>query len=99
MPELRSGIMVTSEDLLAELEGLECRVVAIEAGVRRLRQNGGSSVASGVRFVDQCGTKYEISPLDPDGPRSREAVRRVMAGDPERVWKVVELKREVLSRG
>ena len=49
--------------------------------------------------MEQSGKVYPIRPRDPGAPRGREAIRRLMSEEPDRVWKVVELKREVLLRG
>jgi hypothetical protein len=45
------------------------------------------------------GAAFDMRPLDPNGPRGRKAVLAVMREHPDRVWKVVEVKREMLKRG
>jgi hypothetical protein len=45
------------------------------------------------------GKVFVASALDKDGPRGREAVARVMQEQPQKIWKVIELKREILLRG
>lgn len=43
--------------------------------------------------------EFKIAPLDENGPRGPKAVLRVLRQQPDRVWKVVEIKQEMLRRG
>lgn len=96
-----------TSDLLARLPAMEREAEQHEARARALRQfvaavralNGHAADISDARFVEQNGTVFVAARLDESGPRGREAVRRVMAERPTHVWKVIELKRELLSRG
>ncbi len=69
----------------------------IIAGIRAL--NGHAYAISEPRILQQNGKVFIAAPHDRDGPRGPQAVRSVMEEDAERVWKVVDLKREVLRRG
>jgi hypothetical protein len=83
-----------------EADEYEARARALRqivAGVRALNGHAGDITAP--RFVEQNGTIFVASQLDADGPRGREAVRRVLAERPDHVWKVIEIKRELLGRG
>jgi hypothetical protein len=94
-------------DLLSRLPTMEREAEEHEARARALRQfiaavralNGHAQDITEPRFVEQNGTVFVAAQLDRTGPRGREAVRRVMAERPSRVWKVIELKREILGRG
>ena len=94
-------------DLLARLPEMERQARDHELRAQALRQiiaavralNGHAAEVTDPRFVEQNGTVFVAQPLDESGPRGREAVLRVMAEDPGREWKVIELKRELLRRG
>jgi hypothetical protein len=96
-----------TSDLLNRLPQLEREAAEYEARARALRQivagvkalNGHASEITNPRFVEQNGTVFVASPRDANGPRGREAVRRVMQERPGHLWKVIELKREILGRG
>jgi hypothetical protein len=97
---------VTS-DLLARLPEMEREAEEHEAHARALRQfiaavralNGHAEDVRQPRFVEQNGTVFVAAQRDPAGPRGREAIRQVMAERPDAIWKVIELKREILGRG
>jgi hypothetical protein len=94
-------------DLLSRLPDLEREADEHEARARALRQiiagvralNGHAAAIVDPRFVEQNGTVFVARSLQPNGPRGREAVLSVMCERPERIWKVIELKREILGRG
>jgi hypothetical protein len=97
---------VTS-DLIDRLPELERQADEYEEKARALRQivagvralNEGAQGIPHPRFVEQNGTVFVARPLEAGGPRGREAVLRVMSEQPGRIWKVIELKREILARG
>ncbi len=83
-----------------EAEELEQKALALRqmaAAVRAL--NGEAEAILTGRTFESHRTRFEVAPLAPDRPRGRDAVRRVFREQPDRVWKVVEVKREVLRRG
>jgi hypothetical protein len=80
-----------------ELERKAQALRQIIAGIKAL--NGHAASVSEPRFVEQNGTVFVAQALDEDGPRGRDAVLRVMRQYPQRTWKVVDLKRELLRRG
>jgi hypothetical protein len=87
-------------DLERQADELERKAQALRqiiAGVRAL--NGDGDAAITFRSFEAHRTSFEIAPPSPHGPRGPQAVLRVMAEDPHRAWKVVELKREMLRRG
>ncbi|MDP9308358.1 MAG: hypothetical protein M3P15_08620 [Actinomycetota bacterium] len=94
-------------DLLDRLPEMEREADEHEERARALRQfiaavralNGEAKNIQKPRFVEQNGTVFVAQPHDERGPRGREALLRVMADQPGRIWKVVELKREILARG
>lgn len=94
-------------DLVAQLPAWEREADEYERKAKALRQiiagvkalNGHASEIDDARFVEQNGAMFVARPLVPHGPRGREAVRRVMSERPGHLWKVIELKREILSRG
>lgn len=69
----------------------------IIAGVRGL--NGDAQSVLTRRSFAAHSTAFETRRPDPNGPRGREAVLRVMNERPDHTWKVVEVKREMLKRG
>jgi hypothetical protein len=109
-----AGETLILDESLSDIDGLEAKAseyerMAVEyetkaealrqiiAGVRAL--NGDAERVLMRRSFAAHGTAFETRPLDPNGPRGREAVLRVMRERPGRVWKVVEVKREMLRRG
>jgi hypothetical protein len=97
---MTSDLVARIPELEREAEELESRARALRqivAGVREL--NGHAGEITDARFVEQNGTVFIASALDENGPRGREAVARVMREQPHKIWKVIELKREILRRG
>jgi hypothetical protein len=96
-----------TSDLISRLPDMEREASEHEAKARALRQiiagvralNGHAEGITEPRFVEQNGTIFIAQALDPAGPRGRDAVLRVMAENPGRTWKVIDLKREILGRG
>ena len=96
-----------TSDLLSRLPDMEREATELEAKARALRQivagiralNGHAAGITEPRFIEQNGQVFVAQALDPNGPRGRNAVLRVMSERPEHIWKVIELKREILSRG
>lgn len=68
----------------------------IIAGVLTL--NGDAEMVLTRRF-EAHKTTFEMRPHDAHGPRGPKAVLVVMRKEPHRIWKVVELKREMLRLG
>lgn len=108
------GDTLILDESLSDVEGLEKKAAEYErladeyekkgeairqiiAGVRAL--NGDAESVLMRRSFSAHSTAFETRPLDPNGPRGREAVLRVMRERPEHTWKVVEVKREMLKRG
>jgi DNA-binding response OmpR family regulator len=67
------------------------------AAVRALNGEAGALLSR--KSFEAHRTTFEIAPPAEDGIRGPRAVLRIMAEDPRRAWKVVELKREMLRRG
>ena len=96
-----------TSDLVARIPEMEREADELEARARALRQivagvrelNGHAGEIKDARFVEQNGTVFIASALDESGPRGREAVAQVMREQPHKIWKVIELKREILRRG
>jgi hypothetical protein len=94
-------------DLTSQLPEFERALAEHEARAQALRQiidgikalNGHAAGITQPRFLKQNGTVFIAQAPDPDGPRGREAVLRVMRERPDHLWKVIELKREILRRG
>lgn len=94
-------------DLLDQLPQMEREATEHERKAQALRQiiagiralNGHAATVDQPRYVEQNGTVFVAQPLDEDGPRGRAAVLRVLREDAARVWKVVDVKREMLRRG
>lgn len=113
MDDVKGDTLILDESL-SDVEGLEAKAAKYEqlaaeydtkaeairqiiAGVRAL--NGDAESVLMRRSFAAHSTAFETRPLDPNGPRGREAVLRVMRERPKHVWKVVEVKREMLKRG
>jgi hypothetical protein len=87
-------------ELERQAEEFEMKAAAIRqilAGIQTL--NGDARTVFTRRSFEAHRTSFEIAPRDPRGPRGPKAVLRVMAENPHREWKVVEIKREMLRRG
>jgi hypothetical protein len=80
-----------------EYAGKAAAVRQIIGGVLAL--NGEAESVLMRRSFAAHGSSFETRPLDPTGPRGREAVLRVMREQPQKRWKVVEVKRQMLRRG
>jgi hypothetical protein len=97
---------MTSE-LVAQLPALERQAEDLERKAHAIRQiiagvralNGETDGLFPRKSFEAHRTSFEIAPPDDEGPRGPGAVLRVMREDQSRVWKVVELKREMLRRG
>jgi hypothetical protein len=106
-PHPREEAPAMTSDLVARLPELEREADELEGRARALRQivagvrelNGHADEITDARFVEQNGKVFVASALDKDGPRGSEAVARVMQEQPHKIWKVIELKREILRRG
>lgn len=106
-PHRREEAPAMTSDLVARLPELEREADELEGRARALRQivagvrelNGHAGEITDARFVEQNGKVFVASALDENGPRGREAVVRVMREQPRKIWKVIELKREILRRG
>lgn len=98
---------VVTSDLVARVPAMEREAAEYETKARALRQiiagiralNGDAEGMADLRFLEQNGTVFVARAVSPSGPRGREAVLRVMSERPEHIWRVIELKREILRRG
>jgi hypothetical protein len=94
-------------DLLSQLPDLERQAAEHETKAQALRQiiagvralNGHVADITTPVFHEQNGTVFVAQAPDPSGPRGQLAVLRVMSERPTHIWKVIELKRELLRRG
>jgi len=87
---------VEFEEEAARLTHKAAAIRQIIAGVQALNGSAGDVL---MRSFGAHKTQFEIRPLATDGPRGPKAVLAVMGEEPDRVWKVVEVKREMLRRG
>ncbi len=95
-PELASRLAAMD----AQADQLDQRARAlrqIAAGVRAL--TGGETPEGMLQTFESHRTSFEVGAPDPCGPRGPEAVLHVMHEQPARLWKVIDLKRELLRRG
>lgn len=81
----------------AKLTQKAAAIRQIIAGVKTL--NGDAEAVLLRRSFEAHKTAFETRPLDENGPRGPKAVLTVMRERPDHVWKVVDLKRELLRRG
>jgi hypothetical protein len=81
----------------ATLIGKATAIRQIISGVKAL--NGDAETVLTRRSFEAHKTAFETRPLEKDGPRGPKAVLRVMGEHPDRAWKVVDVKREMLRRG
>ena len=72
---------------------------AIRQIIGRFEALNGSASEVLMRSFGAHKAPFEIRPLASDGPRGPKAALAVMREQPERVWKVVDVKREMLRRG
>jgi hypothetical protein len=96
-----------------DLDALEQSACDYEAQAARLTQKAHALrqiIASVVTLNGDAGAvltrrfeahkaPFEMRPLDETGPRGPKAIMRIVSEHPERTWKVVDLKREMLRRG
>lgn len=110
--ERRRGVRSMTSELLvglplAQLPELERQAEEFERKAHAIRQligavralNGEAGEILFHKTFESHRTIFEIAPLAKGGPRGPEAVLRVMREKRDNVWKVVELKREMLRRG
>jgi hypothetical protein len=93
-------LVATAESYEQQADELARKAQAIRLiidGVQAL--NGDAHAILTRRSFVAHGTAFDMRPLDPNGPRGRKAVLTVMREQPTRVWKVVDVKREMLKRG
>lgn len=96
-----------SSELAAQIPNWEREAEKLELKAHALRQmvsavkalNGDADALLIRRSFEAHRTTFEIARFAGDGPRGPRAVLTVMAEDPDREWKVVEVKREMLRRG
>ena len=101
-------------ELLGDIDGLEEKATEFEAEAASLiakadaiRQivaglktlNGDAARVLVRRSFESHKLAFETRPLDAAGPRGPKAVIAVMSEQPDRTWKVVDVKREMLRRG
>jgi hypothetical protein len=84
------------EDQAANLIHKAQAIRQIIGGFQALNGSAGEVL---MRSFSSHKTAFEIRPVAADAPRGPKALLAVMREQPERVWKVVELKREMLRRG
>lgn len=97
MPSALLARLPEMEREAAEHERKANALRQIIAGIRAL--NGHAAEVVEARFVEQNGTIFIARAPDAHAPRGRKALLRVMEEHPDRIWKVIDLKREVLRRG
>lgn len=96
----KTGWLSEIPEMEREAEDHELRARALRQMIEAVRVLNGHAVeVSDPLFVSQNGKMFVAQPLDRFGPRGRAAVVRVMKEAPDRLWKVVELKQELLRRG
>ena len=83
----------------AEAEGLNQKAQAIRQIIAGIRALNGDAHEILTRRFEAHKVEFTIAPLDENGPRGPKAVLRVLREQPARVWKVVEVKQEMLRRG
>ena len=83
----------------AAAEKFQAKAAAIRQIVEGIKALNGDAQAILTRRFDAHKVEFKIAPLDENGPRGTKAVIRVMREQPDRVWKVVEIKKEMLRRG
>jgi hypothetical protein len=97
LPHLES---LDIERLEREADEYERKASAIRQIIEAVRAlNGEAESILFRRSFESHRVLFETRPLVVNGPRGRDAVLIVMREDPKRVWKVVDLKREILRRG
>jgi hypothetical protein len=84
------------EDKAAQLVHKAQAIRQIIGGFQALNGSAGEVL---MRSFSSHKTAFEIRPSTTNGPRGPKAVLAIMREQPERVWKVVDLKREMLRRG
>lgn len=83
-----------------EADEYERKALALRQMVAAVRAlNGDADALLLRRKFESHRTAFETRPLATGGPRGREAVLIVMGEQPEKLWKVVDVKREMLRRG
>jgi hypothetical protein len=82
-----------------EAEGLSQKAQAIRQIIAGIRALNGEAHEILTRRFDAHKVEFTISPRDENGPRGPKAVLRILREQPDRVWKVVEVKQEMLRRG
>lgn len=93
-------------ELAEQLPELERKAEEYERKARALRQviggvralNGDAAVILHLEAFESHRTLFEIGARN-GGPRGAEAVLTVMSENPDRSWKVIDIKKEVLRRG
>jgi hypothetical protein len=99
--ELLAGLPLAQlPDLERQAEEFERKAQAIRQLIDAVRTlNGEATEILFHKTFESHRAIFEIAPLAKGGPRGPQAVLRVMREKPDDVWKVVELKREMLRRG
>ncbi len=85
------------EEQAAKLATKAAALRQIIAGVQAL--NGDAETVLMQRSFDAHKTAFATRSPAPNGPRGPKAVLAIMAEQPDRVWKVIDLKRVMLERG
>lgn len=94
------ALEATAREYEAEASALNSKADAIRQIIEGVLALNGTAGAVLTRRFEAHRTAFEMRPLDPTGPRGPKAVMQIVTEQPDdRVWKVVELKREMLRRG
>src|SRR5205807_8358411 len=105
--DMKEDYAAMTPELAERLPELEQQAEEFERKAQAIRQiiaavqalNGDAESILMHRSFESHRTSFAVAPLAADGPRGPKAVLRVVQEHPEREWKVVELKREMLRRG
>lgn len=88
-----------AEEYEANAEKFQAKAAAIRQIIAGINALNGDARHILTRRFEAHKTLFEMRSPDDGGPRGPKAVLKVMRSDPHRVWKVVEVKREMLRRG
>lgn len=95
------ALEATAREYEAEASALTSKADAIRQIIEGVLALNGTAGAVLTRRFEAHRTAFEMRALDPTGPRGPKAVMQIITeqNDPDHVWKVVDVKREMLRRG
>jgi hypothetical protein len=93
------GLEQTAAEYEAEAEQLMIKATALRQIVGAVKTLNGDAEAVLTRRFEAHRTAFEMRPMDEHAPRGPKGLLRIMREDPDRTWKVIDLKREMLRRG